>query len=402
MENTTTENNNINNTVKKSRKLKFFVIFLAFIAVAELSSFILLSRLNSMGFWPQQPFFHPYLGWKPPANATLRLSSHAAYWEILNYHNIKTNEFRRPETPIIDDPEMHVAITGGGPLMGVGTPDNEHSIPSLVGKLIHENLGIKAQVHNLAIGGYNSFQEMLNLLDYIKENPLDLAVSVTGLNDYINGLNEPHMRSTGLVDSVYQRAEVINNGMSLLSYIRTKSYAVEVMMSVLPPAYTRLHDYLSIQFGSTFTLMKEDPPPSDEMYKNINERVRITSLHFSMMELITKEYNTDFAVFLMPQTFTKKNLSEVEVKVSESWVNEEGRVSTDNLKLYGVKYYDRLNEVEKSYPFYDITDIFDNTNETRYVDLFTFNGVGAEGVARAIFERIKPILLKRKQEKTQS
>ncbi|MBF0193627.1 MAG: hypothetical protein HQL71_03675 [Magnetococcales bacterium] len=387
------EDSEVKGVTKGKRPLKIALIVLILIAVAELSSFLLLSQLNKMGFWPQEPTLHPYLGWRPPANATLRLSSHSAYWDLVEYNNIETDEGSRPITPIsYKDPDIHVAITGGGPLMGVGTPNNANSIPSLVEKMIFEKMGIKAEVHNLSVGGYNSFQEMLFLLDFLKENKLDLAISISGLNDYINGFEEPYLRSTALVDSVYDRVRPLNEGLSFLSYIRSKSNFVEVMISVLPKAYVRFHDYISIGNESTFTLMLDDAPLDAAKLNDIDKRVNITSLHYSMINLLTKKFGAEFVVMLMPQTFTKDQLSDAEVKNAGSRVNVNGRVSNENLKVYGQKFYDGFVNIEKDYAFHDITNIFDDTKESMFVDMFTYNGPGAKRVAEEIFKNIEPTL----------
>ena len=97
---------------------------------------------------------------------------------------IEINEFGRPETPIkYEKPELNIAITGGSVIFGIGSSNNENSIPSLIEKKIYDNYAIKAEVTNLGVRAYNYYQEMMILYYYLVDNKPDIIISLSGFNE---------------------------------------------------------------------------------------------------------------------------------------------------------------------------------------------------------------------------
>lgn len=87
-----------------------------------------------------------------------------------------------------DDPEaLDVWFLGGSSLWGIGQRD-EHTIPSEVARLA-EATGIPVRAHNFGVPTYRSWQEALLLAQLLTERPApDLIVAYDGYNDASNFL----------------------------------------------------------------------------------------------------------------------------------------------------------------------------------------------------------------------
>lgn len=380
---------------KKSVWIVVLIILLTVI-LSESASYFVLLEFKNRGLWLDE-HYHPFLGWTPPKNATIRLGGHCGYGNLLTYGYIKTDTHGRSITPLaFDKPELKIAVTGGGPVMGAGSSSNETTFPSVLEKIIHEKTGIKVEVYNLGVGGYNSFQEMLALYEFLKQNKVDLVVSISGRGDASDALQEQDIRSASLIAGVYDKADIINKGASLSFFLRSYSKTYNLIHGVWPKAWRKLKDILANNNDGWFTLAKKDNDRDGRVFDNIEKRSELTSLHYSTMNALAKENEAMYIMMLMPTAFTKKNLTEAEAKCSDSRVYMDVRVTNDLLREYEQKFYNQFRKIPKEYRFYDLTDIFDQIDATALVDMCHYNDIGASVLADAVFEKIKPFLLQSK------
>ena len=377
-----------------NKSVRYILVILVILVLTEVTSYYIILAFSKRGIWIKDAPYHPYLGYIPRSNITMRFGGHCPYRELLNYGYIKTNAEGRSVTPLAyDNPDIIIAITGGGPVFGAVSSSNEKTVPSQLERIINEETRIKAEVINLGVPGYQSFQEMLSLYRFLKTNKVNLIVSLSGLNDAAYGLEFPNIQSASLVPEIYDRAEIINNSMSLTRFLRSMSWTFDLVYVVGHKIERKMKDYLSDP-DSKPRKVRADGKDKVRAFDNIIERTNLTSLHYSLMNSLSRENHTQFAVMLMPTAFTKNNLSRKEELCAGSRVTNDIRISNDTLGEYEIKFFNQLKIIPKDYDFYDLTYIFNDNRETMFVDMDHYNDEGALKVAQEIFQRIKPMINK--------
>ncbi|MBF0444185.1 MAG: SGNH/GDSL hydrolase family protein [Magnetococcales bacterium] len=370
-------------------------IFL-FVVGVELAAMTLTHYWRTQGIWIQDAPYHPYLGYRPRPNVIMSFRGHCAYPELLKRNYYSTNDQGLNPTPNYnwENPEYTIAITGGGSVFGALSTGNATSFPSLLEKIIYDTMKIKVEVVNLAIPGHQSFQEMLGLYDFLKENRADMVISATGMNDAMFGFEEPDIQSASISGAVRQLASVINTDMSLSRYLRANSYAYDLWSVASSKILRKLRDEFSNHQDSPRSAVAQSEQ-GGKVYENINHRVFISSMHYAMMNTLAIENGAEFRMVLLPTAFSgKKKLTPQEVACSESRVTDDIRYSNDTISKYETKFFNRLDEIPKSYIYHDLRNIFDPIEETMLIDLNHYGDAGAQVVAQAIFERIRPTLAK--------
>ena len=146
-----------------NKSVRYILVILVILVLTEVTSYYIILAFSKRGIWIKDAPYHPYLGYIPRSNITMRFGGHCPYRELLNYGYIKTNAEGRSVTPLAyDNPDIIIAITGGGPVFGAVSSSNEKTVPSQLERIINEETRIKAEVINLGVPGYQSFQEMLS------------------------------------------------------------------------------------------------------------------------------------------------------------------------------------------------------------------------------------------------
>ena len=82
-------------------------------------------------------------------------------------------------------------MVGRSAVFGVGQTDNAKTLPSQLERELNRRTGLRVEVHNLAVGGYTSFQEMLALERFLSMHHADIVVSISGYNDAFAAGIEP-------------------------------------------------------------------------------------------------------------------------------------------------------------------------------------------------------------------
>lgn len=365
----------------------------------EIASHVVTVILSRSGMSIKGYPYHPYLGWRARIDDTYRVGGHCPYGESARFGYIGTNTQGLSITPLtFEKPDIKVAITGGSTMFGAGSSTNETTVPSNLEKMIRERVGIKAEVYNLAVPGYQSFQEMLGLYKFLKTDKVDLVLSISGRNDASYASKEQDIRSASLLSEVYERTALLNldgkdnRPLSVaVSFMRAHSSTFDLMYSVWPKVMRRLNDTLMDENDPTTTKAMVNSK-DNKVFDNIDKRTQLTALHYSMMNTLAKSNGAKYIMMLQPTAFTKKTLTLQEEKCSETRVWRDVRVSNRLLKDYEHAFFARFKKVPKSYAFTDLTNIFDHVADTVYVDMCHYNDAGAFIVAQAVLERIEPLL----------
>jgi hypothetical protein len=374
------------------KNLKYFIIALLIVVAGEFLAKYITFHWREQGIWIQDGPYHPYFGYKPRPYSKYRFGGHCPYPSLIKYSYIQTDEHSRSLTPFSPaNPIYKIAVTGGGSVFGAGSSSEQTSLPSWLEIMVHEELSESIDVINISVPGHQSFQEMLVLSDYLKENKVDLVISASGLNDAGFAYEEDDIRSSSIGGEVRDRASVINDNLSLNNYLRSISYGYDLVFVVSTKLLRKFRDFLADPVDNPRDAVMSDDRGGD-VYKNIPKRAALSSLHYSMMNTMAENSGSKFMMVLIPTAFTKAELTPFEKSCAESRVTRDVRLSNNILRIYEGKFYDWLHKLPKSYQYHDLRGSLDGSSENMYIDLNHYNDAGARGVARAVFEIIKPTL----------
>ena len=126
---------------------------------------------------------HPYLNYYPTPNYKNGLTSHNS----LGYRN---NEFPL-EKP---DGVYRIAVLGGSSTYTIKVKDNEKTFPSQLERLLRDEYAYpNVEVINAGVGGYNSWESLINLQFRVLDVDSDLVIVYHGVNDvYASSPSEKH------------------------------------------------------------------------------------------------------------------------------------------------------------------------------------------------------------------
>ncbi|MFT5511501.1 MAG: hypothetical protein ACI89J_004603, partial [Hyphomicrobiaceae bacterium] len=159
------------------------IIFAAFFGFAEVASYLLITNFAQTGTFDKRHLEHRFnliTGWEPTPNSVSDTTKSASPHPT----SINVDGTGNSITPLSwEKPQLKIVVTGGSTMFGVGSSNNAMTVPSLLERKIYEQLGIKAEVTNIAVRGYQSFQEAMRLREYFLENRADLVLAVSGRND---------------------------------------------------------------------------------------------------------------------------------------------------------------------------------------------------------------------------
>jgi len=373
------------------------VINVALIALLEIASYSILAK-----FRPKHRYrppsvkrvenqFHPYLGHIHPPNARIRTNKPGTEPVF-----IETDAEGNSKTPqAVQDPQIRLAVTGGSTMFGTGSSSSDTTVPSLIEKMINNKLGVRAKVVNLGKRGYASFQEAVLLDRYLASHQVDLVLAISGFNDAHHAFNFPDIEFGFLTPDVWKeavplqrRAErgdviVVNwvDKLSSISHTFDLLHALAAGLRKEPPGSDK----------------ETDPPGGADTLQNVPERVRLSIVHYSMMNTLAHLSGAEFALFLQPNS---------EVRPRETFSPDEAAkepTSRDKRRfLYYNAYFEAIRAADKEFIFHDITGIFPPEAAPFYYDLAHYTDRGAAVVAESVVDRIKPLIDKKLQEKSQT
>ncbi len=378
----------------KNKNIIFGVIaFMIIFLFMEISSYGIfkISELSKYEAGEVDNPYHPFLGWEHRSNAHINTTKPCSPRNAF----IETDQNGFSITPYLnfEDPVLRIAVTGGSTIFGVGSSNNDSTIPSYLEKIIWKNFqhNTKVEVYNLAVRGYNSFQEMLSLYRFLKIQNIDLVLTISGRNDSSQVLEQrgfPEGRYKSKGTKLLRKAEkgelIFLEG--IVHRLRSHSYAVDLFYNSV--------GWLFLREATRKGINAPD-------FENLFQRVLLTKSHYALINTMSQENNAVFAMFLQPTAYTKDVLLEKEVEC----INQQNDYDSERVKYhkkYEQMFYDNFRLVDKSFTFYDITNVFDNmTSDVMYVDNCHYNDKGALLIAQTVFERIEPtikkILHKKKQ-----
>ena len=370
-----------------------FVSVTLIVLLETISGLILKKFLPNHRYHPRPPVvenqFHPYLGFVHPPNARLQTSKPSAPSTF-----IETDAEGNSVTPLeVANPQIRIVVTGGSSMLGAGSSSNETTVPSLIEKMINEKLGVRADVVNLGKRAYASFQEMVVLDRYLASHQADLVVTISGGLEAHHAFNFPDIEFGFLPPDVWKEAVPLQRRAERGDVI-VLNWA-EKLCSV-SNTFDLFHALAGRLGKEPRSLNNEiDAPKEGDVSRNLPERVRLSLVHYSMMNTLAHARGAEFALFLQPTAKVRAR-----EKFSPDEAAKEPTERDRRQFLYYDAYYEGLRKADKEYIFYDITDIFPPDNAPFYYDIGHYTDRGAALVAEAVVQRIKPLIDKKLHEKS--
>jgi hypothetical protein len=332
--------------------------------------------------------YHPYLGWIHAPNITInarncggptsRLKTDAEGYSVTPHHSFK-------------DPDIRIVITGGSTIFGVGSTTGASTVPSLVERMLVEEMNLKAEVHNIAVRGYQSFQEMLALLRFSTEHQFDLVVALSGRNDAYYGALEQNIQSALLPGNPHRTAQFVRRAekgdvivSGIVPFFRSCCHFFDLLAQVIAG------DDAGVARTPGTKRSSELSPRLDD-FSRLHRHAEITSLNFALMNEIARRNRARFVMILQPTLYSKAVEANEERQCSGA--DEDNPVG---LRDYEQRFYRAYLDLEKPFTFYDASAALDHDAQevAYYVDSAHYNDLGAELLARFVLSRIKPIVEK--------
>ena len=173
------------NIRKTKSTIYLLLITIGFFLFLEGVSYFLIAKYAETGTFSDRQvnsIFHPFRGWVTPKNAKIKVSK--PFFGFREEKFVETDNNGRVITPLdLARPRLKIAILGGSSVFGVGATSNAANVASQLEYILYHEQGIRSEVTNLAVRGYNSFQELVTLREFFLTNNVDLVIALTGFND---------------------------------------------------------------------------------------------------------------------------------------------------------------------------------------------------------------------------
>ena len=352
------------------------------------------------GFWRTFDYEH---GWKPDFRASSEgydgagwpvfsyreywrqaatLDWHAyAYWRHRPmrgvYHTVDDNGLRRTwnKTPsqASGARPLRVFVFGGSTVFGLGARD-AFTIPSLLSKRLAERSKFDVEVTNFGQAGYVGTQEVVALLEELKGgNVPDLAVFYDGVNEIFSALQNG---APGLPQNEGNRAREFN---LTLEQRRFDLYAEALKRALarLTRRAAKVADLLGLDERATAGT--GDPATlADGILDAYAENIRVVNA-------LSGVYGFKALFFWQPVVYTKRHLTPHE----ERWQHWRGS------REFYLTVYERMRgdgRLRALGNFTDVSGIFDDSEDSFFVDFNHVTERGNEVVADALLASVAAAL----------
>lgn len=317
--------------------------------------------------------YHPYIGWVHPANSQIYTGK-----KCLSDIFLSTDDFGNSLIPNnYENPDFNLVFTGASNAFGVGSSNNDNTIPSLIQKEFAEN-NIKVNFYNLAIRGIQSFQEFQRLYEFLalSDKKIDLVISLSMRNDadfasYQSdskySLHPKYSHElTNKINKILSHEHYVNNSIFFKNILLDNFYFFDVF-------YKNFKEFIKVENHKTFKSAK------NINFANFERKVAISAKNYDLMFQTAKMFGADYMLLPQPLSYTKKLTS-----------NEKKCFYLDEQSMkYQVSFYAKLFKKFKNKKyFYNISDIFDSLDEDIYIDCCHFNDRGAKIIAKRVYKVI--------------
>jgi len=369
---------------KSGGLLAGLIVTVVFFALFELGAMLVfrLGRLERSA--PPEVLYpyHPYLGWenRPDFRYTGTLARGLHSWTI------RTDSLGRAITPLeaSGDPEVHVAMVGGSAVFGVGQSDNQHTVAAQLERELARRTGARVEVHNLAVGGYTSFQEALVLERFLSNHRADVVVSLSGYNDAFAAAIEGGPDFGLLLHRLDPKTELMR------SIERGGPHVLPVAAQVAMGALRRRSHAVDL-LGKVSDRLKPPPPAvpwttAMPDSAEIVRRARFVATNYAMMDGMTRQNGGRFFMFLQPTAMNRARLTAPEQQAMDSLDRAFMARARPVMRIF----YPTLRAVPKTFEFHDLTPALDDFAAPAFADECHYLDAATAVLAAAIGEVIGP------------
>jgi len=272
--------------------------------------------------------------------------------------NINSDGFRGNEIDLNTD-NYRIFLTGGSTAFGFGSTSDKTTISGFLQEYFDNEFGhLNVEIINAGINGADSYREILLIKEKLIEYHPDLIISYTGVNDsggYSREIifDETHDNSTQNLFKFssypwYRTPFVINNLLSE-NTINEKN-----ILELSPQEIQKTSESFKKNWSQSCTFLKDN---------------QITSVLILQPSLVTKTMLSDFEKTIDPSVNYRKQLL-------ENFSNELELLNGDCDHTF------------------DLRHVINNISKTTYYDAAHMNDLGNQIVAKTIYEKILPIVLK--------
>ena len=328
--------------------------------------------------------YHSYLGWenRPNYEYTGILAEGLHHWAI------RTDSSGRSITPHSDvpDPDLRVVMVGGSAVFGVGQTGNAHTVPAQVELELERRTGLRVEVINLAVGGYTSFQEMLNVERYLADHEADVVVSLSGYNDAFAAAIERSPEYGLLLHRLDPKTELVRSiergdlgllptaaGL-LVQGLRRRSNAIDLLGKVAD----------RVRPAAKAPPVWGDMPMPDSA--EIVRRARFVLTNYAMMDGMARQHGARFFMFLQPTAMNRRTLTDAERQA----LDRLDKSFMDRARPVVRIFYPAVIAAGKRFAFHDITGCLDEFAEPAYADECHYLDAATPTVAAAVCDVIAP------------
>ena len=318
--------------------------------------------------------YHPFIGWVHPSNSQI-FTGKQCHPDII----LSTDSYGNSLVPNnYENPDFNLIFTGASNAFGVGSSNNNNTIPSLIQKEFAEN-NIKINFYNLAIRGTQSFQEFQRLYEFLtlSDKKIDLVISLSMRNDadfasYQNDLKYSLLPKyshelTKKINKIFGHELYVNNSIYFKNKLLDNFYLFDVFYKNFR-VFTKIENYKPVKSLKNIN------------FENIKEKTTISAKNYDLMFTTSKMFGADYMLLPQPLSYTKKLTTD-----------EKKCFYFDEKSMkYQVAFYKELfKKINNKKYFYNISNIFDNDHKDIYVDCCHFNDRGAKIIAKKIYEIIQ-------------
>jgi lysophospholipase L1-like esterase len=331
-----------------------------------------LPQMNESSVYAAEPWGKQY--WKEHLEASKFSYEPYVVWKQLPYSGqtvtVESDLHRRTLNSQCDEKAYTIWMLGGSTTWGTGSPD-WGTIPSQLAALFSKS-GSPVCVRNLAQTGWDNTQEVIELMLELKRNPHhpNIVIFYDGYNDGYS------FYQSGKIDA-HLNYDLIRELMERPSRQRRLGWVTDFLLSTHTarlitgaPAPSTLIEGFGVH---------PPPPPNEADSRKDLEIAYLANL--DGVQALAKEYGFQYAFFWQPVIFAgHKPLSEEESKIRSAY--SAGIYETDFQYQDMVKVFQAGGRPH----LFDISDVFDDSKQTIYVDYVHISPEGNRLVAKRMYE----------------
>lgn len=303
------------------------------------------------------------------------------YWRRLpfkgQYVNVNTQGLRKTwstnKNKVSKTPEIMIFMFGGSTMWGEFARDN-YTIPSHLSKLLSDSTNKNIKIYNYGETGYVSTQEVITLMKEINNGNIpDIVIFYDGVNDTFASLQSG---VAGITHNEYKREEgfKVENSYEELA----KKFFSETINN---------SSFFKVLYNLKFSLynikVKFITHESDKL---ADATVNYYINNIETVESLGKQYHFKTLFYWQPVVYTKKHQTTHEKEKAK----EKEYIEKIFLKVYSsVKNSKTLS---KNKNFFNLSDIFNDTRENRYVDECHLTENSNAIIAQRILKDLQPLI----------